>query len=90
MKWLGTKHGDTTFTSRLNTSFGSSYDDARKQGLVIAGTPPNVRAEIERQVAELGINYLLSYLFLGSMTLPEALRSLALFSNEVMPHLATL
>ncbi len=90
MKWLGTKHGDATFTSRLNTSFGSSYEDARKQGLVIAGTPQNVRAEIERQVAELGINYLLSYLFLGSMTLPEALRSLALFRTEVMPHLAKL
>ena len=49
-----------------------------------------MRAEIERQVAALGINYLLSYLFLGSMTLPEALRSLALFSTEVMPHLAKL
>jgi alkanesulfonate monooxygenase SsuD/methylene tetrahydromethanopterin reductase-like flavin-dependent oxidoreductase (luciferase family) len=58
--------------------------------LVIAGTPQQVRAEIERQVAELGINYLLSYLFLGSMTLPEALRSLALFSTEVMPHVAKL
>jgi alkanesulfonate monooxygenase SsuD/methylene tetrahydromethanopterin reductase-like flavin-dependent oxidoreductase (luciferase family) len=90
VKWLGPRHGDAAFTSRLNSSFGSSYEDARKQGLVIAGTPQQVRAEIERQVAELGINYLLSYLFLGSMTLPEALRSLALFSTEVMPHVAKL
>jgi hypothetical protein len=49
-----------------------------------------VRAEIERQVEELGINYLLTYLFLGNMPLPDALRSLQLFSTEVMPHLQKL
>jgi hypothetical protein len=32
----------------------------------------------------------LTYLFLGTMTLAEALRSLALFSTEVMPKLALL
>ena len=47
--------------------------------------PDSVRAEIERQVRELGVNYLLAYLFLGTMTLNEALRSLQLFSTEVMP-----
>jgi hypothetical protein len=49
-----------------------------------------VRAEIERQVGELGINYLLTYLFLGTMSLAEALCSLALFRTEIMPHLAKL
>jgi hypothetical protein len=34
-------------------------------GSVIAGTPQRVRAEIERQVRELGVNYLLTYMFLG-------------------------
>jgi alkanesulfonate monooxygenase SsuD/methylene tetrahydromethanopterin reductase-like flavin-dependent oxidoreductase (luciferase family) len=90
VKWLGTKHGDASFTARLNTSFGASYEDARKEGQVIAGSPQTVLAELERQADELGINYLLSYLFLASMTLPEAMRSLALFSTEVMPHLAKL
>ena len=59
-------------------------------GSVIDGTPQRVCEEIERQVKELGVNYLLTYLFLGTMTLPEALRSLALFSTEVMPKLARL
>jgi alkanesulfonate monooxygenase SsuD/methylene tetrahydromethanopterin reductase-like flavin-dependent oxidoreductase (luciferase family) len=90
VKWLGTKYGDASFTKRLNTSFGASYEDAMKDGQVIAGSPQTVRAEIERQVDQLGINYLVSYLFLATMTLPEALRSLALFSTEVMPHLAKL
>ena len=57
---------------------------------MIAGSPQTVRAEIERQVEELGINYLLTYLFLGTMSLADALRSLQLFSTEVMPHLAKL
>jgi hypothetical protein len=49
-----------------------------------------VRAEIERQVVALGVNYLIAYLFLGSMTLAQALRSLALFGSEVMPGIARL
>jgi hypothetical protein len=36
------------------------------------------------------VNYLLTYLLLGTMTLAQALRSLALFSSEVMPKLAKL
>jgi len=55
-----------------------------------AGSPQTVWAEIERQSAELGINYLLTYLFLGTMSLAEALRSLELFGTEVMPKIAKL
>jgi len=57
---------------------------------VIYGTPDQVREGIEKQVAALGVNYLLTYLFLGTMTLAEALRSLQLFSTEVMPKIAHL
>ncbi|HMA72840.1 MAG TPA: hypothetical protein VKP67_15340 [Xanthobacteraceae bacterium] len=57
---------------------------------MIAGTPDTVIAVIERQTAELGINYLLSYLFFGEMTLVQALRSLQLFRTEVMPRIAHL
>jgi hypothetical protein len=48
------------------------------------------RAEIDRQVHVLGAIYLLTYLFFGTMTLNEALRSLQLFATEVMPKLAQL
>ena len=47
-------------------------------------------AEIERQAAELGINYLLSYLFFGTLTLEQALRSLRLMATEVMPKIEKL
>ena len=69
---------------------GATFEDCVADGSAIYGTPQRVREEIERQVSELGVNYLLIYLFLGAMTLPEAWRSLQLFSSEVMPKLAHL
>ena len=41
-------------------------------------------------MAEIGVNYLLTYLFLGNMKFADAQRSLQLFSTEVMPKLARL
>jgi len=90
LNWLRDKHGVTGPASRLNVPRGATFEDCVADGSVIAGAPQRVRDEIERQAAELGVNYLLTYLFLGAMTLEEALRSLALFSSEVMPRLAQL
>lgn len=90
LNWLRTQHGATGLTTRLNVKRGATFEECVMDGSVIAGTPEQVYAEIERQTAELGINYLLTYLFLGTMTLAEALRSLQLFGTEVMPRLAKL
>ena len=90
LNWLRTKHGQTGLTSRLNVPRGATFEACVEDGTVIVGSPATVRAEIERQVKELGANYLLTYLMLGTMSLADALRSLDLFSNEVMPHLAKL
>lgn len=90
INWLRSKHGVTGLTTRLNVVRGATFEECIEEGSVIAGSPATVRAEIERQVHELGINYLLTYMFLGTMSLSEALRSMQLFSIEVMPHLAKL
>jgi alkanesulfonate monooxygenase SsuD/methylene tetrahydromethanopterin reductase-like flavin-dependent oxidoreductase (luciferase family) len=90
LNWLRDRHGVTGLTSRLNVPRGGTFEDCVADGSVIVGTPQRVYEELERQVTELGVNYLLTYLFLGNMTLPDALRSLALFSTEVMPKLARL
>jgi alkanesulfonate monooxygenase SsuD/methylene tetrahydromethanopterin reductase-like flavin-dependent oxidoreductase (luciferase family) len=90
LNWLRDLHGVSGLTTRLNVPRGADYEACVADGTVISGDPETVRAEIERQVRELGVNYLLTYLFLGTMTLAEALRSLALFSTEVMPKLALL
>ena len=58
-----------------------------EEGTVIAGSPKTVLAEIEKQMAQIGANYLLTYMFLGTMSLDDAMRSLALFKTEVMPKL---
>jgi alkanesulfonate monooxygenase SsuD/methylene tetrahydromethanopterin reductase-like flavin-dependent oxidoreductase (luciferase family) len=90
LNWLRVKHGQTGLTSRLNVPRGADFEACVADGTVIAGSPTTVRAELERQIKELGINYLLTYLFLGTMPLADALRSLDLFSTEVMPYLAKL
>jgi hypothetical protein len=36
------------------------------------------------------VNYLLTYLFMGTMSLADATRSFNLFRSEVMPHLEKL
>lgn len=90
INWLRTKHGQTGLTSRLNVERGANFEACLADGTAIAGSPQTVRAEIEKQVKELGINYLLTYLFLGTMSFADALRSLELFRTEVMPHLEKL
>jgi alkanesulfonate monooxygenase SsuD/methylene tetrahydromethanopterin reductase-like flavin-dependent oxidoreductase (luciferase family) len=90
LNWLKVKLGDVGPHARVTIPHGTNYEGMLAHGGVIAGSPATVRAEIERQTAELGINYLLTYLFLGTMTLDDAMRSLKLFSTEVMPHLAKL
>ncbi len=90
LNWLRNQHGSSEFAERLNVPRAATLDDGLRDGSLIAGTPDAVVAAIERQTAELGINYLLSYLFFGKMTLAEALRSLQLFRTEVMPRIAHL
>ena len=90
LNWLRVKHNATAVDARFNVPRGADFEASIADGTVIAGTPQSVLAEIEKQTAELGINYLLTYLFLGTMSLAEALRSLELFRTEVMPKLATL
>ena len=88
---LARKHAhEGSVAQRLNIPLAATVEDALREGAVIAGTPETVCAEIERQVAELGINYLLTYPFFGDMRFDQAMRSLNLFANEVMPKLAHL
>ena len=87
LNWLRKRHGATGFTERLNIHRSEDFEGWEKQGMAIAGSPDTVAAEIVRQASELGLNYLLGYLFFGTMALSDALRSLQLFRTEVMPKL---
>lgn len=90
LNYLRNAHGSTEFTQRLSLHRGATFEESAENGMVIAGAPATVRAAIERQTAELGINYLLTYLFFGEMSLAQAQRSLGFFRREVMPKIETL
>jgi alkanesulfonate monooxygenase SsuD/methylene tetrahydromethanopterin reductase-like flavin-dependent oxidoreductase (luciferase family) len=87
LNWLRKLHGSSDLTSRLNVHRGVSFESWQEMEMVVAGSPPTVAAELERQAKLLDLNYLLAYLFFGTMTLADALRSLELFRGEVMPRL---
>lgn len=57
----------------------------RKETL-IAGTPSTVREIMERQLEECGANYFVARFAYGNLTHEESVRSLELFTAEVMPH----
>lgn len=90
INWLRTRHGITATQARMRNVRGQNYEECVEEGTVIAGSPATVLAAIKRQHAEIGFNYLLTYLFLGTMSLAEAKRSLGLFVAEVMPAIARL
>jgi hypothetical protein len=64
---------------------GQNFEECVAEGTVIAGSPKTVLTEIEKQHQQIGFNYLLTYLFLGTMPAATAMRSLKLFTAEVMP-----
>src|SRR4029077_9578019 len=90
LNWLRKKHAQNEAQVRGLVPRGLTFEEWEQDGMAIAGSPATVIAEIARQTQQLGINYLLSYLFFGTMTLPQALRSLELIRSEVMPKIAHL
>jgi alkanesulfonate monooxygenase SsuD/methylene tetrahydromethanopterin reductase-like flavin-dependent oxidoreductase (luciferase family) len=77
--------GGSDLVTRLNVRRGTSFEECIENGMIFAGTPATVRAAIERETAELGTNYLLAYMFFGTLSYADARRSLDLFSKEVLP-----
>jgi alkanesulfonate monooxygenase SsuD/methylene tetrahydromethanopterin reductase-like flavin-dependent oxidoreductase (luciferase family) len=90
LNWLRKMHAQNEAQVRGLEPRGVTFEDWERDGMAIVGTPDKVRAAIEEQASVLGINYLLSYLFFGTLTLEQALRSLKLMSTEVMPKIAHL
>jgi hypothetical protein len=82
INWIRNKHGVTMTAERMKNVRGQNYEECVQEGTVIAGSPKTVLAAIEKQHKEIGFNYLLTYLFLGTMTAETAMRSLKLFTSE--------
>lgn len=66
-------------------SFADSLEGAIQRDAAIVGSPDTVRAEVKRQLAATGANYFVGRFLFGTLPLERALRSIDLFSREVMP-----
>jgi len=85
INWIRNRHGVTATAARMKNVRGQNFEECVEEGTAIAGSPKTVLAAIEKQAKEIGFNYLLAYLFLGAMSAENAMRSLKLFTAEVMP-----
>jgi alkanesulfonate monooxygenase SsuD/methylene tetrahydromethanopterin reductase-like flavin-dependent oxidoreductase (luciferase family) len=66
-------------------SFADSLEGAMQRDAAIVGSPETVRREVMRQLAATEANYFVGRFLFGTLPLERALRSIELFSREVMP-----
>jgi len=64
------------------------FDQIKDGGRGIAGSPATVVRMIKEQMEEAGTNYFVAQFAFGDLTLPEVLRTVDLFTREVMPALS--
>jgi alkanesulfonate monooxygenase SsuD/methylene tetrahydromethanopterin reductase-like flavin-dependent oxidoreductase (luciferase family) len=88
LNWLRSRHGSAA--SGLNVPRGQTFEAGSAEGTVIAGAPQAVIDTIAAQSEALGINYLVTYPYFGTMTNADARRSLDLFAEKVLPAIAKL
>jgi alkanesulfonate monooxygenase SsuD/methylene tetrahydromethanopterin reductase-like flavin-dependent oxidoreductase (luciferase family) len=75
---------------RLGAVRHASLDQLIEDGIMIAGTPDAVIAQIRRLHERTGVGHLLMMNQAGDMTSNEVRDSLELFAREVMPAVAAL
>jgi len=68
----------------------SDVQTAIDAGTDIVGDPEFVATEIERQIEELGVNYMICQFYFGDMAHQDAMRSVELFKTEIMPKVSKL
>jgi len=87
LNWLRRRHGEKDFSKRPDVYGNESFDSWSDQGMAIVGDPATVAAALRDQSTEMGNNYLLAYMFFGTMDAADAHRSLDLFATDVLPNL---
>ncbi len=87
LNWLRKLHGGAAAVHQANVHRGESFESWVENEMAVCGSPATVAAELARQREAMGVNYIIVYLFFGSLPFDAALRSLHLFRTEVMPKL---
>jgi alkanesulfonate monooxygenase SsuD/methylene tetrahydromethanopterin reductase-like flavin-dependent oxidoreductase (luciferase family) len=67
-------------------SIPEDFAAAESAGIVLVGTADEVADKLQREIEVSGVNYVLTRFAFGDLTYEESLRSLLLFSREVMPR----
>jgi alkanesulfonate monooxygenase SsuD/methylene tetrahydromethanopterin reductase-like flavin-dependent oxidoreductase (luciferase family) len=85
-------HDSFTFLPRLHNRAQthprpSEFEPLMARGQGIAGSPATVRHHLQAQLEATGCNYVVGQFAFGDMTRGEALRSIGLFVDAVMPAL---
>jgi alkanesulfonate monooxygenase SsuD/methylene tetrahydromethanopterin reductase-like flavin-dependent oxidoreductase (luciferase family) len=65
----------------------ADFDTLMGRGQGVAGTPATVTRSLRDQLDETGCNYVVGQFAFGDLPLADTLRSVALFTDEVMPAL---
>jgi alkanesulfonate monooxygenase SsuD/methylene tetrahydromethanopterin reductase-like flavin-dependent oxidoreductase (luciferase family) len=84
-RWLFARHGAEP---RVIGIYPPTFDELAALNNGVAGSPETVRRFIAAEIEANKCNYFVPQLVFGSMTLPEALRAIELFSAEIMPTFA--
>jgi alkanesulfonate monooxygenase SsuD/methylene tetrahydromethanopterin reductase-like flavin-dependent oxidoreductase (luciferase family) len=71
----------------MPTGTDADYEQVMRAGYCIVGSPDTVTRRIREQQEALGVGLFLTYLPFGTMEPPQAMKSLELFAQEVMPNL---
>ena len=79
--FLWEQHGVKRYTDNL-----ADYDDCLERGVVFAGSPGTVRDRLAAFIAAAGGNYFGGCFAWGDLTGAQVLRSLDLFTREVIPN----
>lgn len=69
----------------LPLHFPSTYDEAQQREMTVVGSPETVRKKLERIIGETGTNYVMGRFAFGDIPVDRVLRSIDLFTKEVMP-----
>jgi len=81
--YLQSTRGDNRRKDYLN-----EFEARRAEGLYIAGSPETVREEVRKHLDITGSNYFVSSFAFGNLTTEQALNSMRVFAEEVIPAFA--
>ena len=70
------------YGKRSMLDYPATFDELQRRGEAAAGSPATVRALLEAQIREAGVNYLMCRMAFGDLTLEQSLRSLELVEER--------